>query len=239
MLTACIPPMMGQQIQSLTADRIVQRLVEKNRERAALLQHYTGKRRYHVEYHGFPKLQASMEVEAIFDAPSARSFHIVSESGSKLLIEQVLEKLLESEKEAGQQPDRNALTPANYSFTFIDTESTPEGQFYVLRVEPRIDSKYLYRGKIWVESNEFAVAKIEAEPARNPSFWIKKTDILHVYSKVGDFWFPRQNRSQSKIRLGGLATLTIDYTSYKPEATALERQVPMPSVSALAQSSPR
>jgi hypothetical protein len=33
--------------------------------------------------------------------------------------------------------------------------------------------------------------------------------------KVQDFWFPRRNESVSYVRLGGRATLTIDYDSYR------------------------
>ena len=42
------------------------------------------------------------------------------------------------------------------------------------------------------------MCRIEAEPAKNPSFWIKKTDIHHEYVKVGDFWLPADNKSVSK-----------------------------------------
>jgi hypothetical protein len=65
------------------------------------------------------------------------------------------------------------------------------------------------------------VVKIEAEPAKNPSFWIAHTQISHSYAKTGGFWLPAQNRSESKVRIGGTAVLTIDYGTYQVEpATA-------------------
>ena len=76
-------------------------------------------------------------------------------------------------------------------------------------------SKLLYHGRIWVDSKDFAVCRIEAEPAKNPSFWIKKTDIHHSYLKVGDFWLPAENQSVSAIRGGGRAVLTIKYQNYE------------------------
>lgn len=57
-------------------------------------------------------------------------------------------------------------------------------------------------------------ARIEAEPAKNPSFWTSKSLVQHLYCKVGDFWLPAENRSTSHIRLGGQATLTIQYLDY-------------------------
>ena len=49
------------------------------------LKHYRAVRQYHVEYRGFAKLEANMEVEVDFDATSGESFHILSQSGSKIL----------------------------------------------------------------------------------------------------------------------------------------------------------
>jgi hypothetical protein len=57
--------------------------------------------------------------------------------------------------------------------------------------------------------------KIEAQPAQNPSLWIKKTDIRHVYKKVDDFWLPAENHSQSFMRIGGHADLVVEYKDYK------------------------
>ena len=85
----------------------------------------------------------------------------------------------------------------------------------MVAVEPKVPSKLLYRGHIWVDSKDFAVCKIEAEPARNPSFWIKKTAIHHSYLKIGDFWLPSENESVSVIRGGGRAVLTIKYQNYE------------------------
>ncbi|MGA2857947.1 MAG: DUF87 domain-containing protein [Candidatus Sulfotelmatobacter sp.] len=64
----------------------------------------------------------------------------------------------------------------------------------------------------------YAVARIEAAPAVNPSFWIKGTKVEQVYLKVADFWLPASNRSTSNTRLGGSAVLTIEYKDYQVTA---------------------
>jgi hypothetical protein len=200
---------------SATADQIVQRMVEFNRKRAQRLQHYTEERHYQVEYSGFPgTIAASMDVEATYDAPSSKTFRVLSQTGSKLLIDHVLKKLLESEREAAKDLSQTALTPENYNFTLVGTEATADQKLCVFKVEPRVNRKFLYRGTIWVDAKDYAVAKIEAEPAKNPSFWIKRTEIHHTYSKTGDFWLPERNRSVTKVRTGGTAILTIDYEAY-------------------------
>jgi hypothetical protein len=197
-----------------TVDEIVRRMVEHNRVRESRLRYYTSRRQYHVEYRGFPSsMDASMEVEMDYDAPS-KNFRVLSESGSHALINHVLKKLLKSEQEAATNQRDNTLSPANYNFAFLETTIDSGRELFVLRVEPKVERKFLYRGKIWVDAEDFAVVKIEATPAQNPSFWIRDTQIEHRYSKSGDFWLPKQNTSVTRVRMGGTATLTINYESY-------------------------
>jgi hypothetical protein len=201
---------------------IVALMEQYNQQRAESLKKYRSVRFYHVEFSGLGgHREAQMQVEAIFESPDRKSFQITSESGSKLLLGRVLHRLLESEKEASNAENRKltSLTSANYEFSLIGQERLPEGPAYVLQVLPRRNDKYLYRGKVWVEEREYAVVRIEAEPARNPSFWIKQTSIQHHYKKVGDFWLPEHNRSVSGIRFGGKAVLTIEYQDYEVNET--------------------
>jgi len=101
----------------------------------------------------------------------------------------------------------------------------PTGPSYILSVEPRTDNKLLYRGRIWVDAEDFAVVRLEASPAKNPSFWTKETKIEQVYAKVGNFWLPLSNRSSSDIRLGGHASFSIDYQDYQiTSASPMRRQ---------------
>jgi len=179
------------------------------------LKHYTAVRQYKVEYHGLGTLEAAMKVEVDFDAASGKSFRIVSQSGSKILGEKVLKRAMDSEKEASQDSEATALTPTNYRFQLVGSESLGGRPAYILSVEPLRESKFLYRGKVWVDAADFAVAKIEAAPAKNPSFWISRTLIRYTSAKTGDFWLPQRSVSDSKIRIGGTAVLTIDYGAYQ------------------------
>ncbi len=202
----------------MSVDEIVSRLGQQNAQRAAALHGFEGKRTYRLSYHGFPFGHSSeMEVVAHYQAPENKSFDVISETGSKLLQNKVLRKLLESEEEAQHADNQRqtSLTPNNYSFTLLGSRPSRYGGCYRLAVEPKRDNKFLYRGEICVNAADFAVESIDAEPAKNPSFWIKKTRIEHRYQKIGQFWFPLSNHSVTNVRLGGTATLNIDYTGYE------------------------
>ncbi len=201
----------------LSVDQVVSNLVRKDAERAQALRHYDSSRVYRLSYRGFPgDREAEMTVEATYDSPASKSFKVISQSGSKLVIDRVFKRLLESEKEA-TEPEMHArtlLNRDNYDFAWVGFEPSGNGGQYVLAVSPKTKSKYLYRGRVWVDATDFAISRIDAEPAQNPSFWTKKSEIHHEYMKVQDFWLPRRNESVSYIRLGGKATLTIEYNNY-------------------------
>jgi hypothetical protein len=202
----------------LTAQEVVHNLVQMNLHRVQALHAYQGTRTYRVEYHGFPGTRsAEMVVNVKYLSPGTKDFIVQSATGSKLIIDKVFKKLLEAEKEAldAEIQRRSALTDDNYRFTLVGYESGFSGATYVLNVEPRTKDKFLYRGRIWVDAGDFAVVRLEAEPAKNPSFWTKKAEIVQVYMKVSDFWLPAYNHSVTAIRLGGQAELTIDYKDYE------------------------
>jgi hypothetical protein len=203
---------------SLPVEEIARKLQERNAQRAAALEQFNGRRVYRMEYRGFPSdRDAEMVVNVTYRAPNVKEFTVVSQTGSKFIIDHVFKKLLEGEQEAANEENRRntALNTENYDFTFAGYETTPQGAEYVLNLFPRTRNKFLYRGKIWVDAKDFAVVRIEGEPAKNPSIWIKKTEVKHRYVKVNDFWLPAENRTESVIRLGGLAVLSIEYEDYK------------------------
>ena len=222
----------------MNLSQVLDKLVEKNAERADALQKYQGRRYYSLDYTGFPaSFHAEMVVDMTYDAPATKQFKIVSQSGPEWIVDRVLKRLLEAELESMNEENRArvALNSSNYDFSDFEHQDSPDNCSYQVTVEPKIPNKLLYRGRIWVDSKDFAVCRIEAEPAKNPSFWIKKTEIHHSYLKVGNFWLPSENESVSAIRGGGRAVLTIKYRNYEIlAARGLKGNDPGPSSSSLA-----
>ena len=201
-----------------SAEEIVSRMLAKNSARAAALHVYESMRTYQVSYKGFPKsLSATAVVRLDFKAPDQKQFTIVSQQGSGLLINRVIKKALDSEVEAAK-PDfrkRSALDETNYTFKLIGNETVGGRPCYVLQVMPKREDKYLYDGKVCVDAADYAVVRIDAKPAKNPSFWISRAHIDNRNEKVGEFWFPASLHSTSHVRLGGDAELNIDYHDYR------------------------
>jgi outer membrane lipoprotein-sorting protein len=201
----------------LNADEVMQRVVEMNRARSKTLESYSSIRSYHLECHCLSHKKADMVVRAEYQAPDKKVFTIVSEGGSGTVRERVFKKLLEAEQESMRQENqqRSAITPENYVFQLSDYQKSDAAEFYVLEAQPRTKNKFLFRGRIWVDAKDFAITRVEGEPAVNPSWWTLKTDFTRSYHKTGDFWLPESNESETKVRLFGTAVLTISYGEYQ------------------------
>lgn len=213
----------------LPLDQIVARIQQHRALQSQALESFDATRHYAVQFKGFgANIAAQMVVEVHFDQASGKTFRIVSQSGSKLLCNKVLKKAIDSEREAQSDKDANALSPANYRFALSGTGVLDGRPSYILTVQPLRPGKFLYRGKVWIDAADYQIARIEVEPAKNPSFWISRSSIENTYAPTDGIWLPEHNRSESKVRIGGSAVLTIDYGTYRvvlsgPEPRAANR----------------
>jgi hypothetical protein len=200
----------------LTASQVVSRMGEMNERRAEALRGYTSVRSYHLELHGMIKLHADMEVKMAYHYPGDKDFTILSESGSGYIRDHVLKRLIKAENESSHQGENRqvAITPENYDFELAGYEPQGKDGYYILKVTPRVKRKYLFKGRIWIDDQNFAIVRIEGEPAKAPSWWTTKVNFVAQYKRVGDFWLPAVNKSVTSVRVFGQSLLTIEYKDY-------------------------
>ncbi|MBV9296686.1 MAG: hypothetical protein JO145_14035 [Acidobacteriaceae bacterium] len=196
-------------------DEIVIRMAEHDAQRAAALQSYTATRRYVLQNENHHK-RAEMLVTVRCHQDGSKEFETVSESGWGGARKYVFPKLLKSETAASRPSERNKsrITLDNYSFQFLRTDCINNRLAYVLAITPKTTNQYLVKGTIWVDASDYAIARIEGAPAKNPSFWIKSVHFIHTYEKNGSFWLPASDRSVTEARIFGATELTIDYFGY-------------------------
>ncbi|MBI4877637.1 MAG: hypothetical protein HY822_23645 [Acidobacteria bacterium] len=207
---------------SLSLNEVLARMAAMDHVRAGCLSEYSGTRLYVLDNKRFGT-HAEMQVRMTFQPPAAKTFEVVSAKGSKVIRSRVLQRLIQTEQEAARADvrPRTLITPANYTFKLAGTDTEQGRMRYILEAEPIKPSKYLFRGRVWVDAEDFAVARIEGAPAQNPSFWIHRTAFVHTYRKFGDFWLSVSNYSRSDVRVFGQTHVNLDYTDYRfPETHA-------------------
>lgn len=202
-----------------TAEEVVSRMAAHDLQRQASIEGYAGMRRYILENQKLNK-RAEMLVKVRGEQNGTKHFEIVSEEGWKAAHKHVLRKMLESESETSR-PDKRAeskLNFENYDFALTGTELVGERRAYVLEVSPKRKERYLFRGRIWVDAEDYALMRAEGSPAKNPSFWTKSTHFVQVYRKNGALWFPLSTQSITEVRFFGDTDVSIDYFDYAPQS---------------------
>ena len=205
-----------------TGDLVFAKLVEFNARRESRLEQYSVRGTYRVQ-NAKGEMSAESQVLLRYRAPGTKEFKIISEKGSGLVRSRVFKPLMEVEVETAAVRNRHdsSITPDNYTFDLLGEEDVNGYHCFVVQAVPKRADKYLFKGKIWIHAEEFAVVKIEGQPAVNPSVWIKRVDFVRRYQKVGEFWLPLNNQSTTRVRIFGKNTLTTDYDNYQINQTTV------------------
>jgi hypothetical protein len=219
-LLVCLAvPLVGQApaATSLSADEVMARVFERDSQRESLGGGYKGSREY-VLYNRRMNKRAEMVASVVCEANGTKHFQVVSEDGWKSANKHVLRKMLDSESETSQ-PDirpKTRMVPANYEFHLVGSENLQGRLSYVIDAVPKRSDKYLFRGRVWVDAEDFAVARVEGQPAKNPSFWTRSVHFVQQYHKSGSFWFPLETTSFTEAMIFDGTDVTIRYFDYSP-----------------------
>jgi len=219
-LLVCLAvPLVGQApaATSLSADEVMAKVFERDSQREALSAGYSGSRKYALYNHRMNK-RAELVASVVCDADGTKRFQVVSEEGWAAANKHVLRKMLDSESETSQPNTRpkTRMVPANYEFHLVGSEYLQGRPAYVIDAVPRRSDKYLFRGRVWVDVEDFAVARVEGQPAKSPSFWTRSVHFVQQYQKTGYFWFPLETTSFTEAVIFDGTDVSIRYFDYSP-----------------------
>jgi hypothetical protein len=82
------------------------------------------------------------------------------------------------------------------------------------RATPKRTDKYLFEGKVWIDTEDYAVVRIVGHPAKKVSFWIERVNFVRKYQKIDGFWLPQKDETHVQVRMYGQKVLTIDHQNY-------------------------
>jgi hypothetical protein len=208
--------MQGSTPPSLTAPQILERMVQADNDRVAALAGYSGVRHYRFDNRKSNK-HAELTVRMSCGNDGVKTFEVVTESGSGFVRNYILRKMIEAEVESSQNGERKEtrIIPENYDFRLVGTEALDGRDSYVLEINPRKPTKFSIRGRIWVDAQDFAIARIQGQPAKNPSLWIRSVQVVQRYGRTDQFWLPALNHSVAQARIFGATEVVIEYSNYK------------------------
>jgi hypothetical protein len=218
----CCRPVLADELprQPLSLAQVLGHMGEQEKLRSASLVQYQCVRHYALYNERFHK-KAEMTVRMTYLCPGHKTFEVLSEGGSSIVRQRVLRRMLDAEEEASRdEPRRHSqMTPENYEFRLLGTEVQQGRPAFMLSVAPKSNNKFLIRGTVWVDSEDFSIVRVKGTPAVNPSRLIRNTAILYEFGKIGQFWFPETHKSETDSFLFGRTTVTIDYSKYEVTQT--------------------
>lgn len=193
------------------------KVMAQDARRQAIAAGYHGMRRYVLDNEHMHK-DAEIVVSVECSADGTKQFELLAQQGWRGAYKHVVSKMLASEAEASRSEAhlKTRLSLDNYEFRTIRTALVGDRAAYVLEITPRRNEERLIKGRIWIDAQDYAVMRIEGEPARSPSFWVRSVHFVHTYSKDGPLWFPETTQSTTEVRVFGATTLNIHYFDYAP-----------------------
>jgi len=202
-------------VSELAGDEIVARMIEHNRVRNEHLQSYSAVREYEIR-NPDGRVSAKAVVRVDYRAPGKKTFQKVSEEGSWVVRRLVFDRLLQSEEEAssGQERRDSAISDDNYTFTTIGQENLATRRCFIVEVKPKRTDKYLFEGKLWIDAQDFAIAKISGHPAAKLSFWITRADFVREFQSVEGFWLPQLDETIVELKTHSTRVFRIEHQQY-------------------------
>ena len=197
----------------LTAENVLAQLAAKESARNKILPSYKVIRLYNLNVEKKSKLVTSL-VEFQYRLLGGKTYRILDEKGAEGLLRMALHKVMQAEVKATQSESEVAVSPENYTATLLGTEEKDGRLCYLLSVVPKRKSKYLLKGKAWVDAKEFGLVRMEGYPTESLSFWIGKPFIEQSFANVGGHWLMQSNKSIADAKLVGHLELTINSKNY-------------------------
>jgi hypothetical protein len=179
---------------------------------------YTVTEIYRV-YRGADKEHAAaqMTVKTTYRKDAGKSYVIVSQSGSELLLKEVLGRILDNERVMTQPANRApaVLTTANYSMTVKGDETVNGRACRVVAIVPKKSSPYLFRGTIWVDTQDGSIVKLDGVASKAASMLAGATQVSRQYTNVNGLPMATHAEALAGSWLLGQTTIDIDYSGYE------------------------
>ena len=186
---------------------IVARMAHARAENQARLRPYVVTRSYTLFGKERHKPKSEVTAEVTFAPPNSKEYSIRKGTGSGLG-ERIVRRMLEAETQIVKDYNATDISPANYDFSFVRDEDVADGRCYVLELLPRREDKTLLRGNMWVDAHTYLLRRMEVEPARRPSWWLRNVRISFFYGDVAGMWLQTASEFTTNVRIFGRHTMT-------------------------------
>ena len=210
----------------LSLDRIVGAMEQRQADNHAAARPYSIVREYRLFGSDSAEQPESTVVARIqYLAPERTQYSILKTTGSSRGVG-IVHRVLENESEIHKDPQTYGIAAANYDFALQGEQVVDGRRCYVLGLRPKRKDHRLIDGRAWVDAESFQVRLIQGEPAKSPSWWLKKVQVTMHYGDIGGVWAPLSTQAVVDVRWFGKRLFTSREVSGSVGTTVAETQRP-------------
>jgi len=185
---------------------IIQRMEEAQLQNRTHVRPYSVTRDY-ILYGSDPDhIKGHIVAQVNFLPPNRKSYEIEQSTGG--FQEKVVRRVLEHEVEVTRDPQDTWLISRNYDFQLLGEQLLNGRRCYLLQSHPKRSDKNLMKANVWVDAESYRILRIDGEPNKSPSFWVKDVHIILDFGDVSGMWLQTHTQAVARVRFAG------DYKMY-------------------------
>jgi hypothetical protein len=137
-------------------------------------------------------------------------------SGDNTIKKEVIARWLALESE-GRDSGSIAITPDNYKFKLKANLEQNGAHIAILQLTPRRKAVGLFRGELWLDTENGMPVREVGRFVKNPSVFLKKIEFVRDYEIRNGIAIPKHIEGKVDTRIVGRAELTIDFSNFTKE----------------------
>jgi hypothetical protein len=191
---------------------LIRRITEAQLDNGNRVKPYSVTREYKVFGADAVRPRTEVVAKVSFLPPNVKSYDIDQSTGG--MGEKIVRHILDHEVDATRDPRTLMVNEQNYAFA-LDGQDTLEGNpCYRLTIAPKHERKDLLKATIWVDRNSYHIVRMEGEPAKSPSFWVKDVHLVLEFDEVAGMWLQTETHAMAHLRFGGEYKITSQDIGY-------------------------
>jgi hypothetical protein len=167
---------------------------------------------------------AEMIVKDTYRKGEGKTYAILSQSGSGLVIRYGLKPLIDNEQSINMPGNvkQSWFTSANYEMKLNAGEAQKLNgrDCFVLAVTARRKAPNTIDGRLWADAGDGSLVQIDGIASQNPSAFSGATHMMRQYENIDGFAMAIHARAESRSWFLGRTVVTIDYSDYKLQLKA-------------------
>jgi hypothetical protein len=191
---------------------LIQRLTQAELENRARARPYSLTREYKVFGADGERPRTDVVATVNFLPPNMKSYDIAQSTGG--IGEKVIRHILDREIDAARDPTAMLITEQNYDFSFAGEDVVAGRPVYRLNITPKHPRKDLLKATIWVDKDSYRILRIEGDPVRSPSFWVRDIHLILEFGEVEGMWMQTEVHALARMRFGGEYQVTSQNLNY-------------------------